>query len=318
MLVRVGPTEVRRADDPSGAGKRIIERFEHSEGTPGLLLVGAQAPHQMHGHRSIDGLVITPNGITAIEAAELLQRQHGTLRCSMDSVWTVDGQPALLRAKQANPASELETNIYALSNALEEHGIATGPIGGLVIVLPEHPGELHLSGGGKLRRGMHVVLAEQLDDGRELRKHLQRGGRRKEHWSADDVLAACAALDAQDYAPSRHELLLEGFAGKPSARGPERAVGTTRQPALRTPRAAVPTATAPEPPLGETAVEDPPTPPRGLSLETEEHEEAPHVFEHRPTVNTRRLRGLVPAVVALVAAVLLGLVLVQWMQQIFH
>ncbi|WP_020497399.1 NERD domain-containing protein [Sciscionella marina] len=316
MLVKVGPTHVRRAEDSSGALRRIAELFASSLDTPGLLLVGARVPHQLHGHRTIGALAITPHGITAIEVADLLQRQRGTLRCPPSASWTVDGQPALIRTRQANPASELDTNIYALGEALEDYGVDVGRIGGLVIVVPAEEHDLHIAGHGRLRRGMNVVLAQDLGNARDLRRHLHHQGKRKDNWSADGALAVCEALGAAEQAPSREELIAEGFAAQPTGKTPSRATSTLRAPALRTPKPAV--LTSPEPPLAE-AGEDPPTPPHGIAAIVQEEEPEFEAFpQRRRTISTKRYRGFIPAVIALFIAVLLGLMLVEWLRQVFH
>lgn len=341
MLVRAGPQDVRRADDPSGSTGWVTELFEGAHGVPGILLLDPQVPHRLHGHRAIDGLAITPSGITAIEFSELLQRQRGTLHCALSAGWTVNGQPALLQTKQANPVQELETNVYALGEALDKHGASTGQIRGLVVVIPVRPGDVTLSGHGAFGRNVQVVLAEQLRTGRELGKHLQHQGRKKHAWSADGVLAVCEALGMAGQTPTPRELINEGFAAHAAGRGASRSTSTLDMPPLRTPRPAVaptdaaasaadptavtPTAVAPaaDPPVRPTAAapepsgnqqhsagDDPPTPPQGVPALPEQQE--PESERHTP------LRRTLPSIIAVLIVVVLGLVLVQWVHQLFH
>lgn len=359
MLVRAGPDGIRRADDPSGSRAWITELFEGAHGIPGILLLGPQVPHQLHGHRAVDAVSITPSGITAIEFSELLQRQRGTLHCALSAGWTVNGQPALLQTKQANPVQELETNVYALGEALGRHGVSAGQIRGLVVVIPVEPGDVTLSGHGGFGRSVQVVLAEQLRSARDLGRHLQHQGRRKQAWSADGALAVCEALGMAEQTPSPRELINEGFAAHAAGRTPSRSTSTLRMPPLRTPKPAVaptdptvadppvadppvpeptaaepataeptavtPTAVAPsaDPPVRPTvagpapsgqpqqgAENEPPTPPQGVPALPEQHE--PETARQTP------LRRTLPSIIALLIIVVLGLVLVQWVHQLFH
>lgn len=309
---------------PSAAEKQVTDLLATWTGqdtVPGLLLMNVHVPHAAEGTRQVPAMVFTPAALTVLEIQGLSQRQTGTLHCPRDSAWTIDEAPALWsHPAQANPLQQLNTNIYATGNALQQRDVEPTHLGGLVVIAPEALEDLHIAGSGRLARGVGVLLA----DGKQLRRHF--GARRHANWSADRVLAACDALAMTDSAPTLEQLIDEGFPAPTGPRLP--ALRGAPNLTLRTPRPAV----APPTEYGD-APDDMPTPPRGLALSTEmspdPHPEVPQVApsleelqEPAPEPLPRRERGRVgrwvPLVLAVIVAVIAGLLLVDLMRTLFH
>lgn len=160
--------------------------------------------------REVDGLLWTPHGLSVLEVKGFTTAQAGTLHMPANGPWRVDDEPAALHTlADMSPAEQCQTGVYAVRNTLQAAGVDSGFITGLVALV--HPNRRHLAVGDttRLPKGVSVALATHTDLRRRL--HLQREHAARPCWSADDVLAACAALDLSALAPPRAELLTEGF-----------------------------------------------------------------------------------------------------------
>lgn len=228
MLVAIRPAGDHR-EGLSGAEVRFAEMLRSWTGqhaVPGVAFCNVSVPHSYAGRRQVDAVVFTPHGVVVLEVKGFTQRQQGTLDCPRDGSWTVDGTPALLHTQATvNPLQQLDTNVYAVRNALSEGGLDPGFVAGLVVIVPAKPSDIALS----TARGTDVVLAEHT----ALRRYFHQQARRRSTWNAGDVLDAAGALGLREYSPERAQLTADGF-------------------------------TDPTAPASAQAREEPPTPPAGL------------------------------------------------------
>jgi hypothetical protein len=208
MLVPAKPAE--GAFERSDAEHRfdtVLRSWIGDEHLRGLAMLNVSVPSR-HGSRRVGGVVVTPAGLVVVDVHGFTEQQRGTLSTSSHGPWTVESVPAKLDSgENANPWSRLETDVFAVQNALHSGGLDSGFVSGLVVVMPYMDGDLALREQGKLRNGLAVVLGEQ----KPLRRYFHRMARGRGHWSADDVLAACVALDVVGLAPQRAELVYENF-----------------------------------------------------------------------------------------------------------
>uniref|UniRef100_UPI003F4978A1 nuclease-related domain-containing protein n=1 Tax=Amycolatopsis sp. CA-151526 TaxID=3239921 RepID=UPI003F4978A1 len=198
----------------SGAEEQLVRRLEswrtRQDGDfhlPGLALVNVNVPDR-HSVRQADALVFTPSGLIVIEVKGLRSAQAGTLVVPANGPWLVDGQPLDVHTLAGlNPGEQVKAAVYATKNAFEQiDGGGNTFVSGLVVLMTRGPG-LRIRNTGCAGRGIHVVSGSQT----ALRRAVHTQLRKPKCWSADGVLQACRVLGLAGMAPTRSELLTEGF-----------------------------------------------------------------------------------------------------------
>jgi hypothetical protein len=214
MLVRVQPGTGAAAHGLSGAEAKVHDLLAGwAHGTPhaidGLALLNVNIPDKSTT-RQVDGLLFLPTGLAVLEVKGFTTPQAGLLTIPPNGPWLVEGEPAAIHAPAGlpNPGEQVKAGVYAAKRVFAGiPGGGDGFIRGLVVLAAT--GAIELPPGKDLAgNGIDVALAQPTS----LRKVLHRYRARPPVWTADGVLAACDALALTELAPSRTELLAEGFA----------------------------------------------------------------------------------------------------------
>ncbi|MFC9517055.1 nuclease-related domain-containing protein [Nocardiaceae bacterium NPDC056970] len=219
MLVRVA-----NEAGLSGAEQAVvgwIRSWQQTTPLPGLAVVNCRIPTRS-GYRQVDAIVWTPYACIVLEIKGFRSPQSGTLRVPVNAAWTVGGRPAELYTHRSstNPLDQLETNCYAVKNAIVAGGVDRVFVHGAVVVMPYSPAEITLARVGpqnrvgdladrvELRRGIDVVVGSDT----RLRHFLDSvgGPGRAVRWSASTMVSTFEALGLPDV-PNADELLREGF-----------------------------------------------------------------------------------------------------------
>lgn len=213
MLVRVQPGTGTAAHGLSGAEATVHDLLAGwAHGTPyaigGLALLNVNVPDK-GTTRQVDGLLFLPAGLAVLEVKGFTACQSGRLAIPPNGPWLVGGEPAAIHALAGlpNPGEQVKAGVYAAKKAFA--GIPGGGnsfMRGLVVLVAT--GAIELPPGKDLAgNGIDVALATPAS----LRKVLHRYRAGAPAWTVDGVLAACEALSLAELAPSRAELLTEGF-----------------------------------------------------------------------------------------------------------
>ncbi|UOZ03390.1 nuclease-related domain-containing protein [Amycolatopsis sp. WQ 127309] len=213
MLVRVQPGTGSAAHGLSGAEAKVHDMLAGwAHGTPhaidGLALLNVNIPDKSTT-RQIDGLLFLPTGLAVLEVKGFTTPQAGMLTIPPNGPWLVEGEPAAIHtlAGLPNPGEQVKAGVYAAKRVFADiPGDGDSFIRGLVVLAAT--GAIELPPGKDLAGyGIDVALAQPTS----LRKVLHRYRAQAPVWTADGVVAACAALALVELAPSRAELLAEGF-----------------------------------------------------------------------------------------------------------
>lgn len=243
VVVQGDPT-TRSAAEDTVIG--LLREWTGKYHLPGLCLMHVHVPTGART-REVDGILWTPHGLAVLEVKGFTSPQEGTLRIPANGPWQVDDQPAALHTlADTTPAEQCQTGVYAVRNTLHAAGVDPGFIAGLVALARPNQ-QLALGDTTRLPTGIFVSWATRTD----LRRwaHHQRKRDSRPRWSADDVLAACAALDLSSLAPQRAELIADGFpdvitySDRPRQHRP-RATSQARRPKTSPQRPSASTATA--------------------------------------------------------------------------
>lgn len=273
MLVRVQRGSGGGAHGLSGAEDKLVDMLQ-SWGPgrfhlPGLALVNVNVPDKT-ATRQVDALVFTPSGLIVVEVKGFTRPQAGALTVPPNGPWLVDGEPAAIHTLAGvNPGEQVKAGVYAAKRAFSAiDGGGDAFVTGLVVLVSRGRG-LRLGDTSRAGVGIRVALATNKEVRRVMHRHLER----RPCWSADGVLDACRVLSLSAMAPTRAELLEEGFPDLilAPARPPQPPAGTSSRGATRVRKPApAPTSTrpqqrtnntrgrAPRPPL--SGASGPPTP----------------------------------------------------------
>ncbi|MEV6874223.1 nuclease-related domain-containing protein [Amycolatopsis sp. NPDC051128] len=214
MLVRVQPGTGTNAHGLSGAEAKVhdlLAGWAHgtSHAIDGLALLNVNIPDKATT-RQVDGLLFLPTGLAVLEVKGFTAPQSGRLVIPPNGPWLVGNESAAIHALAGlpNPGEQVKAGVYAAKRVFAGiPGGGDGFIRGLVVLVAT--GAIELPPGKELGgRGIDVALA----DPTSLRRVLHRYRAQSPVWTADGVLAACAALALTELAPSRAELRTEGFA----------------------------------------------------------------------------------------------------------
>lgn len=212
MLVRVQKGPGTSGEGLSRAEARVVRLWRGWTGEyalPGLALVNVNVPSKA-GVRQVDALLFTPHGLLVCEIKGFTRSQPGVLTVPLNGPWLVDGEPAALHTlATANPHEQLRGGLFDTKNALEAAGLNVGFVRGAVVLVVIPKTELKLGDTRNVGPGIDVVLAQRKMLRRLVHQMRDRTGR--PGWSADTVLDACRALDLHTLAPTREELLADGF-----------------------------------------------------------------------------------------------------------
>ncbi|WP_410667670.1 nuclease-related domain-containing protein [Amycolatopsis sp. cmx-4-68] len=214
MLVRVQRGAGQHAHGLSGAEAKVHDLLagwapgtDHAIG--GFALLNVNVPHQ-GTTRQVDGLLFLPAGLAVLEVKGFTKPQSGPLTLPPNGPWLVGDEPAAIHALAGlpNPGEQVKAAVYAAKETFA--GIPGGGdafVRGLVVLVAT--GAVTLPPGHNLAgKGIDVALATPTS----LRRVLHRYRAQPPVWTADGVLAACEALALTELAPTRGELLTEGFA----------------------------------------------------------------------------------------------------------
>ncbi|MDX3192723.1 NERD domain-containing protein [Streptomyces sp. MN03-5084-2B] len=213
MLVRVQPGTGSAAHGLSGAEaklRKLLAGWTHGtdHAIGGLALLNVNLPDK-NTTRQVDGLLFLPTGLAVLEVKGFTTPQSGRLAIPPNGPWLVEGEPAAIYglAGLPNPGEQVKAGVYAAKKTFA--GIPGGGesfVRGLVVLVAT--GAIELPPGKDLAgNGIDVALATPTS----LRKVLHRYRAGAPAWTVDGVLAACEALSLTELAPSRAELLTEGF-----------------------------------------------------------------------------------------------------------
>lgn len=211
--MRVQPGAGAAAHGLSGAEAKVHDLLVGwAHGTPhaigGLALLNVNIPDK-GTTRQVDGLLFLPTGLAVLEVKGFTTTQAGLLTIPPNGPWLVEGEPAAIHALAGlpNPGEQVKVRVYAAKRVFADiPGGGDSFIRGLVVLAAT--GAIELPPGKDLAGyGIDVALAQPTS----LRKVLHRYRAQALAWTADGVLAACAALALSELAPSRAELLTEGF-----------------------------------------------------------------------------------------------------------
>ncbi|MEV6137285.1 nuclease-related domain-containing protein [Nocardia sp. NPDC051990] len=201
MLVKI-----KTGANLSGAEQEFVECLR-SYPTTGVALVGLEVGE--NGSRRVDAVILTPRGITVIDIKGFQRRQSGILNIPGDGPWTISAEPADLDEEiSGNPVDQLEHSVHAVKTRLERALVDPGHICGAVVLMPFR-GVAVRPARTNLRPGMDIIVAN-VRDATELRIYLEGFSAGPRSWTADRVVATCAALGATEK-PFRAELLADGF-----------------------------------------------------------------------------------------------------------
>jgi hypothetical protein len=320
MLVRVQPGAGQHAHGLSGAEAKVHDLLagwalgtEHAIG--GFALLNVNLPHQ-GTTRQVDGLLFLPAGLAVLEVKGFTKPQSGPLTLPPNGPWRVGDEPAAIHALAGlpNPGEQVKAGVYAAKETFA--GIPGGGdafVRGLVVLVAT--GTITLPPGHNLAgKGIDVALATPTS----LRRVLHRYRVQPPAWTADGVLAACEALALTELAPTRAELLTEGFAEQvapppaPAAVDGPRPAGRGPVPGRSTPRLLRSVTT--------TAAEPPPLPPPASARRAPAGADLPRPRPApEPTTAARPARripwGLIVVLVLLCAVGITAAVIVG---QVFH
>ncbi|QIS16190.1 nuclease-related domain-containing protein [Nocardia arthritidis] len=203
MLVRVKP-----GADISGAEQEFVDCLRKYP-TPALALTDLRVGDN-RGTRRVDAVVFTPRGLTVLHVLGFRRRQSGILNIAADGAWTISDTPADLDdTRTGSPTDELEQSVFEVRSALERALLDPGHVCGAVVLVPFR-GVVVRPARTNLRPGLDVVVGN-VSDATDLRIYLEGFSAGPRNWTADRVVSACKALGLSSDAPSRDELLADGF-----------------------------------------------------------------------------------------------------------
>lgn len=203
MLVRV-----KTGVTLSGAEQEFVDCLRKFP-TTALALIDVQVGDS-RGTRQVDAVILTPRGLTVIEVRGFRRRQSGILNVSADGPWTISDAPADLDDDSpASPSDQLEQSVFEVKSMLERALLDPGHICGAVVLVPFR-GVVVRPARTNLRPGLDVVVGN-VPDSTEMRIYLEGFSAGPRNWTADRVVNACKALGLTDGAPTREELVADGF-----------------------------------------------------------------------------------------------------------
>lgn len=205
MLVKV------RNDDPS--------RLSSTERTVVNWLKSWSGPHAVPGIAIVqcqdaDIVVWTPQTSVVVGVHGFTERVTGTLSCSQDEPWTVDGKPAPIDG-DANPLERVRQQTEELARQLRSApGRESVPVSGLVLLVPQLGSRVKLEK-GSLPPGIDVLIGDGPSSLRAYFTKIAEGA--DPSWDAAQVGQALGALGFAA-AATYSDLVSEGFPPPESAR----------------------------------------------------------------------------------------------------
>ncbi|RJO76625.1 NERD domain-containing protein [Nocardia panacis] len=203
MLVRV-----KTGAELSGAEQEFVDCLRKYP-TPSLALVELRVG-DARGKRRVSAVVFTPRGLTVLHVLGFKRRQSGILTISGAGEWVISDTPADFDdTRTGSPSDELEQSVFEVRGALERALLDAGDICGAVVLVPLR-GVVVRPARTNLRPGRDVVIGNAADP-TDLRIYLEGFSAGPRSWTADRVLSACAALGVAEGAPTREDLIADGF-----------------------------------------------------------------------------------------------------------
>lgn len=196
----------------SGAETQVVKQWRSWTGQyqlTGLALVNVNVPDDRGRARQVDAVLFFPHGLAVVEIKGFTEPQSGTLRVPLNGPLTVDGEPAALHTLSTrSPLEQLRGALFATKNALQAAEIDPGFVAGWLVLVPQPKTTITIDD-ANTSLGIEVVLGRN----KSLRHMVHQLRRRTSSpmWSADRVLQACDALELGALAPTREELLADGF-----------------------------------------------------------------------------------------------------------
>lgn len=196
----------------SGAETQVVKQWRSWTGQyqlTGLALVNVNVPDDRGRARQVDAVLFFPHGLAVVEIKGFTEPQSGTLRVPLNGPLTVDGEPAALHTLSTrSPLEQLRGALFGTKNALQAAEIDPGFVAGWLVLVPQPKTTITIDD-ANTSLGIEVVLGRN----KSLRHMVHQLRRRTSSpmWSADRVLQACDALELGALAPTREELLADGF-----------------------------------------------------------------------------------------------------------